>query len=395
MVRHTKAAARTLTCLAILAIPALTFWNLAVGQTAPQLMVTLGRKLNGVTETSPAVELSWRTFSSGTLQASIAKRIGDAAPPKSLLVRIGNEFRYLLFGAYNSPNFVVGRTGHLITRDEVDEYCSRRPETGTLMARDLSPKLKTIQDYFERRGRVFLFMVTPAKVPHMPEEFDAVHCPNSASDRAAKLPTWMSALSKAGVNHFDAASYVHERKAQYPIPLFPLRALHMSELATAMIAQALTGEINRLAGRGVLPAFTYSYDIAAKARPGYDRDLAELANLLVPRVWYPVPRVTFLPSQPCDFAAGPTVRLALVGSSALNQIADALVPAACLRQVDYYFYLKQMHYRIVDGVISRTMNPDEQEFAPIREADILIVEENESFTVEGQYIPRLADYLGR
>ena len=379
----------------LFAIPVLTLWNLAVERTHPSWKVTFGGALGGVTAAAPALQWSWGSLVDGSLQRQIGAMITDAMPLRPLLIRLSNEFRYTFFGEYNSPTLVAGRSGQLILDYAYDEYCSRRADSNPPMHRDFISNLRAIQDYYRQLNRVFLFLVTPSKIAHMPENFvDSTNCKNNPGDRAAKLTAWTRILNDAGINHFDGASYIHALRGRYPIELFPPRGLHWNALGAAHAAQALTTEINRSAGRPLLRPFTFNYELMNRAY-GTDRDLADLANLLVPRVRYPTPYVTFQPSTPCDFRAGPIVNVALVGSSFLGQLSEAMVAAACLRRLNFYLYLVRARYSYNDGVVTEKIGLDDADIAPVRDADIVILEENENALGEGNYIEKLWDMLSR
>jgi alginate O-acetyltransferase complex protein AlgJ len=388
-----RAGLHVLIGAALFAIPILTLWNLGVERARPELKVALGRPLSGVTAAPPAPRWSWATLADGSLQRQIGTMIANAMPLRPLLIRLRNEFRYVFFGEYSSSELVAGRSSQMVMRDVIAEYCTRGPDSGPRMVRDAIPKLRAIQDYYQQRNRVFLFLVTPSKIAHMPEYFvDESTCASTPSNRAAKLPTLTRMLKEAGINYFDGASYVHALRGSYPVELFSLRALHWNMLATAHTAQALVAEINRIARRPLLPAFAFSYEVISRAQ-GTDHDLADLANLLVPRVWFPTPKLTYQPSAPCDFRSGPIIDVALVGSSFLGQLAETMVAANCIRQSNYYFYLIRARYAIIDNAHKAKLDLTDDDIAPIRNAEIVIVEENESFIDEGKYIEKLWNML--
>jgi alginate O-acetyltransferase complex protein AlgJ len=386
-----RASLHVLIGAALFAIPILTLWNLAVERTHPNLKVTLGQRLGGVTAAAPALQWSWGSLADGSLQRQIGAMITDAMPLRPLLIRLGNEFRYTFFGEYNSPALVAGRSGQLVLEYVYEEYCTRQADLSPPMHPDMTANLQTIQDYYRRRNRVFLFLVTPSKIAHMPENFvDDANCKNDPRDRASKLPAWRRILHDAGINYFDGASHVYGLRGRYPIDVFPLRGLHWNALGAAHTAQALAAEINRSAGRRLMRPFTFNYERLDRAY-GTDRDLADLANLLVPRVRYPTAYVTFQP--PCDFRAGPLLDVALVGSSFLGQLSEAMVAGSCLRRLNFYLYLNRARYSYNDGVVNEKIGLDEADIAPLHDADVMILEENEGALGEGNYIAKLAEML--
>ena len=75
--------------VALLALPALTAWNLIVTPFAPRAKIRIGPKLVGVMQTLP-VEWSFAALDNGTLQKAIASHVTDAIPIRPLLIRINN-----------------------------------------------------------------------------------------------------------------------------------------------------------------------------------------------------------------------------------------------------------------------------------------------------------------
>ncbi len=66
---------------------------------------------------------------------------------------------------------------------------------GAKLAADILPKLKDIQDFYEKRGGVFVYVVSPSKAAHLPEYFvDRVPCPSTPAARHGSFPI-MSARS--------------------------------------------------------------------------------------------------------------------------------------------------------------------------------------------------------
>ncbi len=59
----------------LLLLPLLTLWNLAAQSFAPKLVVIIGPRLSGVTETSPPPEWHLRAFADGNLQKALTRAI--------------------------------------------------------------------------------------------------------------------------------------------------------------------------------------------------------------------------------------------------------------------------------------------------------------------------------
>jgi hypothetical protein len=367
------------------AIPLAIAWNLAAERIAPSLVLQLGQ-LTGVTAAPAPASWSWRSFADGTLQATVARAVGAAAPLRPFLIRLNNEIRYTLFGAIAAPDIIEGDSHQLIERYAWEEYCSRNPETAAHKAREIIPKLRDIQDYYAARNRVFLYIITPSKAAHLPEYFlPRFPCGNSPEDRTTKLPALVGLLRQAGIHVLDTASLIHALKGTERVDLFARGSIHWNSLANAHAADAVVAEIDRLDTGAAIPRLHWRYEVVNRAH-GADSDLAELMNLLVPRVHYPAPAVTQLPAPPCDAQTSSRLDVALVGNSFSEGLAEALISGACLSRLTIYRYLEIRHGATAE---SWKLTPLESDIAPIRDADVVILEENEGFVAEGSYVARL------
>src|SRR5439155_17459430 len=136
----------------------------------------------------------------------------------------------------------------------------------------------------------------------------------------------------------------------YDVPLFPQGGVHWNKLGAGLAGQAVLGEINRQAGRVIVPPFGFSYTIA-KAPEGMDRDLADLMNVFFPPLTYRTPDVAFQPSPPCEQNPARNVSTVMVGDSFSDLLGEILVSAACMSDLKNYRYLRLARFRnAVDGL---------------------------------------------
>ncbi len=362
----------------LLLLPLLTLWNLAAQSLAPKLVIMIGPLLHGVTEASPRPIWSLHSFADGSLQKALTSIITDAFPFRPLLIRINNQVRYKMFGYSGAPGVITGKNGQLIEKAYLDEYCARNLAAFEPKARDWAAKLKEIQDFYAARGKIFIYLITPSKVAYMPENFtrELSSCTNSERDRNGILPLYGQLLKDAGVHVVDAASLIHGLKGKYEIDLFPAGGVHWNAIAAANAEDAILAEINRQAGRTVAPKLSWRYTIVDRAK-GTDRDLLDLLNVLSPNTRYATARVTYEPLKACDEMPAASLKAAMIGDSFAATLGQTLINDGCLSRLEGYNYL----YRGLSAgpsyktVKNRLAAPD---ILPLRDADIVIIEENES-----------------
>ncbi len=110
-------------------------------------------------------------------------------------------------------------------------------------------------------------MVTPSKAAHLPEYFvDRVPCPSTPAARTQLVPDYVGALQREGIHVVDTASLIHSLKGTYPFDLFPQGGVHWNDVGGARAVSAVVEEINRLAGREIIPPFTFTYTMSTPAK---------------------------------------------------------------------------------------------------------------------------------
>jgi hypothetical protein len=357
----------------LLLLPVLTLWNLGTADFAPQLVVKIGRQLAGVTEDPATVPVSLRAFAAGTLQQSAMQAVSDANPLRPPLIRLANQVRYKLFGAYGAPGVVAGDYDQLIEQAYVDEYCRRDLAMLEGKARAWIPKLKALQDSFAARGHTLLYIITPSKMAHMPEVFlPRMACASPLFDRVQYLPTYTRMLREAGVRFVDLATLTHGLRGRYEIDVFPEGGVHWNALGVAHAADAVLAEVNR--DGLIAPRLKWGYTVTDRPA-GSDRELLDLINVLVPRARYPTAKVTFDKNVCADY---PAARLdaAIVGGSFIHALARTLIVEGCLTGLRSYNYL----YRGRRGGPAYAVDKERltaADIVPLRDADIVLLEENE------------------
>lgn len=354
-------------------VPALTLWNLGAADLAPKLVIKIGRQLSGVTDDPAPVTASLRTFADGALQKSAMQTVSEANPLRPPLIRLANQVRYKLFGAYGAPGVVAGEHGQLIEQAYVDEYCRRDLTVLEAKAHAWIPKLKALQDTFAARGHTLLYVITPSKMAHMPEAFlPRLPCASTLFDRTQYLPIYTRMLREAGVRFVDLATLTHGLRGRYEIDVFPEGGVHWNALGVAHAADAVLAEINR--DQAIAPRLKWGYAITDRPA-GSDRELVDLINVLLPQARYATAKVTFDKNACADFPAA-RLDVAIVGGSFIHALARTLIVDGCLAGLRSYNYL----YRGRRGGPNYAIDKDRltaADISPLRDNDLVLLEENE------------------
>jgi hypothetical protein len=377
-------AVRIACCLLLLAMPAASLWNLTVGASHPSRAIKIGPKLAGVTREAP-VDLSWASIKDGSFQRAAASRVTDAMAVRPLLIRINNEIRFGLFGDMTAPNMVRGLNGHLVERPYLDEYCSRTEGEAAELAKIIIPKLLDIQKYYRDRGGIFVYLITPSKAAHFPQYFlDHFPCPSSQAARTELVPQYVALLKQAGINVVDTATLTHALQSQYDFDLFPPGGEHWNDVGGARAAAAIVDEIDRQAGRELVPPFKFTYTVSGAAH-GVEHDLADLLNVFFPPLGYLTPKLTFQPGASCATSPARSIDATMVGGSFSHLPGSMLIERDCLSKLNVYFYLRLGRF---GGTPYRELqrNLGDADLERLRDASLMILEENESLIGRSSHV---------
>jgi alginate O-acetyltransferase complex protein AlgJ len=374
-------------CVFLLSLPLTSAWNLAVAPTHPALAIRIGPKLAGVTLDAPET-LSWSSLRDGSFQKSIYRRVTEAMPIRPLLIHLNNEIRFALFG--ESPSLQVFRAsnGQLIDRSYLNEYCSRTENQATTLAAAIIPTLLDIQNYYRAHGGIFLYVLSPSKAAHLPEAFvGSVPCPSTPAAQAQFVPQYVSLLRQAGIDVVDTASLIHSLKGRYEVGLFPQGGEHWNDIGGALAVTTMVEDINRQAGRELVPPFTFTYTLSGVAS-GVDRDLADLLNVFFPPLSYLTPKVKFEPSASCAGHPAGSIDAAILGSSFSHLPGEILIADNCLSRLNVYYYMWLGRF---GGSPYHELQRDlkDPDLAHLRDVKIMIVEQNEAFVAQTTYVDKL------
>jgi alginate O-acetyltransferase complex protein AlgJ len=379
---------RLIVGLSLALLPLLSAWNLMM----PNRQVQIGPTLGGVTNEMPVV-LSWSSLHDGSFQKAVANRLTEAFALRRILIRINNEVRMELFGEITAPHVVRGAKGQLIERSYLDDYCTRTEGMGAKLAASIIPKLQAIQNYYRGRGDSFVYLLSPSKAAHLPEYFvDKIPCPSTEAARTKLVGEYVGALQQAGINVVDTATLIHSLKGTYDFDLFPQGGVHWNDVGGARAVSALVDEINRQAGQPIVPSFTFTYALSSAA--GADRELVDLLNVFFPPLAYLTPKVKYTTSASCTDHPARELEVAMVGSSFSHLPAGILIAHNCLARLNLYYYARLGRF---GGVPYHELqrNLGDAELRQLRDAKIMILEENEAFAARNGYVDILREVVSK
>jgi alginate O-acetyltransferase complex protein AlgJ len=381
--RRTRSRLIIMLALGLLWLPAVAYgWNAM----APWTWTWRSNDLIGVQLAGAAPSLTPEAFANGSLQDSLARTVGPSIPFYGDAVRLHNQILYAGFGISPSPHILIGKDGYLHNPAYANAYCSRDIAASAAEFRDWARKLRETQDLVERRGQIFLYVLTPSKVEHIPHTLpEGFPCPSP--DRHSFVAAAVAHLDAAGVKHVDATARMDAIQTMYGYEPFPKSGIHWTDLAAYLATLEIMRAINT--AKGDLAVLPYEITVERARVPALeDYDYASLLNVL----WTPMPNDTaaIAPVRHGPARCPPPVSIAAVGGSFFTALGKNLSRAPCPSGITQLSYLTLGTLRFEAGALKRGTTPG-YEF--LRPADVVIVEENVGILLKARHVSAFHAYL--
>jgi alginate O-acetyltransferase complex protein AlgJ len=335
--------------------------------------------------------LSFDNISDRSFQQNVECYANNSMPFRSLLIRFNNQLYYSILNKsymYNQ-SIIIGKNGCLYERGYIDRYKLQRNNQSVDVKRieDSAIKIKKLQDFFESRGQVFLYIITPSKAEYCPEFIpDRFQC-NEVSI-PSKYNQFVEALDKHKAFYVDGFNLVMQNKYTYDLPLFPEKGTHWNQLGAALATGRII-ECIKERGGFLIDDFKYQFKVSDMPRD-IDRDLLDLANLLLD-YRYPVAEVTVEPNR-----AEKHLRMAVIAGSFIVYALNFLLINDYVESIDYFNYFDTAVFHQIKhhmDVKNPADYPDKRVlYDPLFKAEIVLLEENISSIGSGN-LNKLYDFI--
>ena len=350
-------------------------WNTTVGEAIPGIRFRTKTTIAGLMQDAAPL-LSVKAVLNGSYQQWISRSIGKLSPMFKPAITWKNEIYYTLLGTAGSASVVVGREQQLMEMPYLTEYCSRDLAKLRAQGEDWAARIRRMQDYFDARGKVFLYVITPSKVAQSPQYMpDGYACPAPARDREEKLRVYDEILTRHGVRFVDTASDLGAAREEYGITMFPRGGTHWNSLASALGTQKVIAAVNGQRAEPLLAALSFAWRISYNPQGG-DRDLLDLMNLKHPDTHYPVPELTYQSAPPSGSCHD--VGIIEVGGSFLASLNWTLEKLACPPRITNWFYWEQRRLQYGNGRVYELPMDEDARRQSLLDADVVLFEENEA-----------------
>lgn len=355
----------------VILLPSILFlYGLIVGEKHQIKWTKSNYRLFGVTDVLEKPIFDWQTMQDHQIQNYLQKDLENNLPLRSWLIRFSNQFYFDVFKKSYSygNNIIVGKNNELFEKWYIQSYCGllagKEDDNPVLMA-EWVDKLKKMNDRLAKKGKLFIYLITPNKAEYMPAFIpNRYHCSDHESKRI-KMMTQL--LDKNHILYVNAVSLLQNANDQFHFPLFPQGGTHWNSLGAVIVVNDILNKINKTS-----IAFTYSHSFHPTDT---DHDLMSLLNLFKPNKHYLVPDIIYKNKQ----SASP-LKITIVGGSFNNKIVDVLAASNSFSKIDFYFYYKLSRTEYNNGELTKIDRYD----APtdiinhVQSSDVIILEENSS-----------------
>jgi alginate O-acetyltransferase complex protein AlgJ len=362
--RHSLSKSMMFAALALLWLPALAYcWN------AVSPWQWHSASLSHPMDISPVSERRLDTFIDRSLQDSLAKAIGPSIPFFNDAVRLHNQIMYAGFGLTTSQHILIGKNGYLHNPFYTNAYCHRDVKASADMMRKWAQKIREFQDIATARGQIFLYVLTPSKIEHIPATMPAAF-PCRSPDRQRFIAVILSYLDAAGVKYVDATAAIDNFKEKYGYEAFPKYGIHWTQLAAYPATLEIIRAINRAKGNSAI----IPYEIAvgpAQVPVAQDYDYGFVLNVF----WTPTPKdtATFSVTTQSPSQCPTPLSIVAVGGSFFQALGADLSRGPCPPSVAHLFYLTVNTYRYESGQLTIAGKAD---YELLKSAEVVIFEEN-------------------
>ena len=356
-------------------------WNTTAGEINPWLRFRTKTTIAGIIEEAAPI-LSLDAVLRGTYQQWVSRSIGQLSPVFKTAVGWKAQIYYSLLGmvpeagATGPDSIIVGRDQQLFEMTYLKEYCARDLAKLQTASEDWAARMRRMQDFFDARGKVFLYIITPSKVAQEPQIIpDRYACPGNAKHRAEKLDLYDEILTRHGVQFVDTASEMTAAREAYGVSMFPRGGIHWNSLGSALGTRKVIAAVNAQRPAPLLATLNFTWRISYNPQ-GSDRDLLDLINLPHPDTHYPVPELTYQSSPPANGCH--TISITEVGGSFLRLLNSTLEKLACPPDITDWFYWDHKHIRYAGGRLYDLPLDADARRESLLDADVVFLEENDA-----------------
>lgn len=348
-----------------------------------QMLFSFSREepLHGVEEPEKSVlpEFSLDAIRSDRFQKGVESWFSHNLGYRPTLVRTDNQINYSVFNeisaSYASP-LVVGKSNALFEKLYIDSYAGRWFVPDKVLERS-ARKLEDLQNGLKERGIGFLLLITPSKASIYPELIpDAYREPDFDYEKASNYHRFIPMLNRHRINVLDGHATLEQMKSAQATPLFAKGGTHWTENTACIVSKQMFAQLQEITGKPQPSVQCDPTEIRPIPDP-FDRDLADLSNVLDPSPFYEqLPYPVAAPGFAAQSGQS-RPKMLFIGGSFLWSVFHYLDEQQTYETRDmFYYFSRRFHY---PGDHVEPINKGKLDWEnDVFRNDIIVLEVNES-----------------
>lgn len=169
---------------------------------------------------------TFEKYFKGDFQINSETYLKDNIGYKNFFIRVYNQMLFSLYRKGNTPKGIIGNDQYLYLRSYIDNVTGEN-YIGHNRIQTITDQIGFLQEYFQRRGKLFFTVVLPSKASYYPEFIP---------DRFEMLPNtnyenYISCFNQSGIKYIDLNKFFIADKEEAKYPIFPKNGVHWTTYA--------------------------------------------------------------------------------------------------------------------------------------------------------------------
>jgi len=220
---------------------------------------------------------------SGKYQGKFEKWFGQNFGFREYLIKFHNQIIYSIFRESPVEGVVVGKNEQLFGIDDLSAYMQLPEPFKREPIETIAAMLAEAQSLLSKRGIVFIVLITPNKAilypEFIPDSYTNVIKYNHYNENE-NYKTYISSLSRHGVNYVDGIQILKSLKQDINYPLFPRGGYHWNNLGAVIVIKDLIHKIEQLTNKSMVHLVLNGVNVDHYGH-GPDVDIAQALNLWI------------------------------------------------------------------------------------------------------------------
>jgi len=232
------------------------------------------KPLNGVVAEVAKPEFTFSSFIDASYGDRLESWYNAHSNLRPWLVRLRNQWHYLVFNTIHAPDIVVGKKEYLFESIYLKEHSGLNYRGADSVAA-ITRQLAAINDSLASKGVKLLVVIAPGKGSFYEEYLPEGYTPAVNTN----YKEYKKMLSASGISYVDCNSWFLEMKNKAQFPLYPKHGIHWSNYGGLLAADSVLKKSAAITGKD-FGSFSFSkIKLEHNARFWDDADLWNLLNV--------------------------------------------------------------------------------------------------------------------